>query len=159
MPTPKTIILKGTPLRKEGVASAAITPGHLVEFGGAEDLRVHSVAGGNARKAFAVEYDPEKEIDTAYAAAEQVMYVAAGTGDEIYALVAAAAVAIAKGDPLESAGDGTLRKHTPPSQVVAEGGTATYTITQNHNAIVAFALEAINNSAGASAVRIKVEVA
>jgi hypothetical protein len=159
MPTPKTIILKGTPLRKEGVASAAITPGHLVEFGGAEELQVHSTAGGNTRKAFAVEYDPEKEIDTAYAAGEQVMYVTARTGDEIYALVAAAAAAIAKGDALESAGNGTVRKHTPPSQAVNEGGTAIYTIAQNHNAIVCFALEAIDNSAGASAVRIKVEAA
>jgi glycerol kinase len=159
MAKPKTIVLKGTPLRKEGVASEAITPGHLVEFGGVNDLRKHATAGGNARKAFAVEYDPENEIDTACAAGDQVMYVTGHPGDEVYALVPAGAVAIAKGDPLESNGDGTLRKHVAPSQAVNEGGTATYTITQKVDGIVAYALEAVDNSAGASAVRISVEVA
>lgn len=155
-----TIILKGRPIEKEGIASGTITPGYLVEFGGSNDLQAHSTAGGNARKAFALENDQVgNDIDDDYSAADSVRYAVCSSGDEIYALVAASATAITKGAPLESAGDGTLRLHTPPSQAVDEGGSATYTISQKHDAIVAYALEAVDNSAGATEARIKVEVA
>lgn len=109
---PKTIVLKGDYIRKEAEASAAITPGHLVEFGGANELRVHSTIGGQARKAFALENDLiGRDWDAAYAANEQVQYAVPVPGAEIYALVNAA---VTKGDFLESNGDGRLKVSSTP---------------------------------------------
>lgn len=150
MATPKTIILKGHGIRKEGVASGAITPGHLIEFGGANDLQVHGTAAGNARKAFAVENDLIGDgIDDAYALGDQVQYNVFQTGEEVYALVAAAATAIPKGAALESAGDGTVRIQT----------TDAATDDTQRDSVVGYALEAVDNSAGGSAARIRIEVA
>lgn len=151
MAAPKTIILKASSpvLRKEGVASEAITPGALIEFGGANDLQNHSAAAGNARRAFAVEYDPGKGIDDAYAAGDQVMYAVFKDGEEAYALVAAGATAITKGAALESAGDGTLRVQ----------GDSAATAEDARDSVVAYALEAVDNSGGAEVARIRVEVA
>lgn len=147
---PNTIILLGQGCRKEGIASSAITPGHLVAFGGANDLQVHSTAAGNARKAFAVENDLiGNGIDDAYAAGDQVQYNVFRPGDEVYALVADGAPAISKNDALESAGDGTLRKITP-------GSSAT---SARIDGIIGYALEAVDNSGGSSAARIRIEVA
>jgi hypothetical protein len=148
--SPNTIILKCNGVRKEGIASGAITPGHLVEFGGANDLQVHSNAALNARKAFAVENDLiGNGITDAYALGDQVQYEVFYAGAEVYALVAAAATAITKGAALESAGDGTLRILT----------TDAATDDTQRDSVVAYALEAVDNSGGASAARIKVEVA
>lgn len=148
--TPNTVILKGNGIRKEGKASAAITPGHLIEFGGANDLRVHATAAANARKAFAVENDLVGDgIATAYATGERVQYEVFGSGCEVYALVAASATAITKGAALESAGDGTLRILT----------TAAATTQAQRDGVVAYALEAVDNSGGGSPARIKVEIA
>lgn len=148
----KKIIVKGTPLRDEGVASAAVTPGHLVKSVAA-GVAVHSVAGGNWQGAIAVEREMTgDDIDTAYAANDQILLAWPRAGDVFNGLVAAAAPAIIKGDPLEAAADGTVRKHTP--QAVDEGGTATYTIYAD--AIVGYAEEAVDNSGGGSAVRILV---
>lgn len=148
--TPNTIILKGNGIRKEGAASSAITPGYLVEFGGANDLQPHSTAAANARKAFAVENDLVGDgIDTDYAVGERVQYEVFGSGCEVYALVAAAATAITKGAALESAGDGTLRILT----------TDAATDDTQRDSVVAYALEAVDNSAGGTEARIKVEIA
>ena len=148
--TPNTITLKGNGIRKEGVASGTITPGYLVEFGGANDLQAHSTAAANARKAFAVENELlGNGIDDDYTVGEQVHYAVFGTGEEVYALVAAAATAVTKGAALESAGDGTLRILT----------TDTATDDTQRDSVVAYALEAVDNSGGASEARIKVEVA
>lgn len=148
--SPNTIILKGDGCRKEGKASGAITPGHLVEFGGANDLQVHSTAASTARKAFAVENDLiGNGIDTAYALGDQVQYNVFKSGDEVYALVAAAAAAVTKGAALESAGDGTLCIQTVDAA----------TDNTQRNSVVAYALEAVDNSGGGTAARIKVEVA
>jgi len=146
---PKTVLLKGSPLRKEAEAGAPITPGMLLKFGANDTVVPHDVAGGNARKAFALEWDPAKEIDDPYAVGDQVMYAIFRPGEEVYALLAAGEN-VSKGDALESAGDGSLRKHTPPTV----GGEAV-----NIAAIVGFALETVNNSGGTGPVRIRVEVA
>lgn len=168
MATPKTILLKyrddSMPFIKERIAVAAFTPGHLLEVTSANKIQKHSTAGGNARPLFAVEQAQidnltALDIDTACAAGDLVPYLYAQSGDEIYAFVEANGVAIVIGDALESAGDGTLQKHTPPSQAVDEGGAATYTIAPKTKAIVAYAIEAVDNSAVASASRIKIEVA
>lgn len=142
---PSTICLKGGYIRKEGVASAAITPGHLVEFGGANDLRVHSTAGGNARKAFALENDLVGDgIADAYDTGDTVQYGVFERGAEVYAWLEYTEN-VAKGAALESSGSGTLQAHTAVGSVVPV------------DAIVGYALEAVNASAADA--RIKIEVA
>jgi len=146
--TPNTIILKGDGIRKEADAAGTITPGHLVEFDASGDLVVHATAGGNARKAFAVENDLiGNGITDNYVSGDRVQYNVFRSGDEVYALVPAGAAAIAIEAALESAGDGTL----------VNVGTAT--ATGGTDIVVAYALEAVDNSGGGTAARIKVEVA
>lgn len=111
---PHTIVLKGPFIRKEGEASEAITPGHLVEFGGSADLRKHSTVGGAARRAFALENDLlGRGIDDAYAAAEAVQYGVFPHGSEVYAKLTAGETCT-KGDALESAGNGLLQVSSTP---------------------------------------------
>ena len=141
----KTIIFKGDFVRKEGVAGGAITPGHLVK-NFASNIVVHAAAGGNTRKAFALENDLVGDgIDTAYASDDTVQIGIPGRGAEVYAWLKNAEN-VAAGDPLESAGDGSLQAHT----AIGSGVQV--------DAIVAYAAEALNNASGAKA-RIKVEVA
>lgn len=136
----KTIVLKGDFLLKEGNASSAITPGHLVEFGGSADLRVHSTVGGPARKAVALENDLiGKGIDDAYAANDRVRYGIMKPGSEVNMLLLTGE-SCSKGDFLESAGNGTLQVASTP----VEGSN------------VAVALEAITG--GASPKRVRVEI-
>lgn len=138
---PEVISLKGEPILKEGQASAAIKPGHLVEFGGGKDIRVQSTAQGDCRRAFALENDLlGKSITDTYATNERVRYGSFHGGQEVLARVAASAPAITKGDALEAASTGTVRKHTT-------GG-----------AVIGFALEAIDNSTGTKEVFLSMEV-
>lgn len=148
-----TIILKGDPIRKEAVADEALTPGFLVRFDSDGELEKHGTSGGNAQPMFVVEEDfVGDDIADDYAIGDQVQYVVARPGDEIYAW-ATTSQTIKKGDPLESAGDGTLKKHT--AQAVAESGSASYTIYAD--AIVAYAAE--DKTTTGAAARIKVEAA
>jgi len=113
--TLRTILLKGQAQgkRREAVANAAITPGHLCEYMSTGNVRKHATAGGEAYPLFAAENEVfGGEIGTDYVAEERALLWHATQGDEINALVAAAAVAVVIGDRLESAGDGTLRKFT-----------------------------------------------
>lgn len=142
---PKTIILKtsdGGIIRKEAEASGAITPGDLVEFGGANELQRHSTINGTARKAFALENDlVGLGIDDDYASGDVVQYGLFRSGEEVFALLAYGQ-SVSKGDPLVSDGAGKLK---------ALAGSAP-------SRVVGFALEAVNaNVSGAE--RIKVEVA
>ena len=135
-----TIILKGCGIRKERTANASITPGHLVEVMSTGKLRVHATAGGHAQKAFAVENDLiGAGIATAYAAASQVQYEVMERGAEVYALIANGQT-IAIGDPLESAGNGELRKYTHDSAGL-----------DTTNNIVAYALAAVDMSDSSAA--------
>lgn len=138
MANPKTVILKGRPIRKEGLAgNALITPGYLIEWLSAADvLMPHSTSTGAAAKRFAIEDDPQAgEIGTAYASGSRIQYGVFGAGDEVYAFLVANAT-VARGDFLESNGDGVLVAGTTnPIAQAAEDTTA-----------------------GASASRIRVEV-
>jgi len=137
-----TIAVKGDYIRKEGEASGAITPGHLIEWGGSQDVQVHSSAAGIARKAFAVENDLiGRDITDAYAQGETVQYGVFPPGAEVYAFLAGGET-VSKGDALVSAGDGTLA-------AMASG---------EEGSVVAFAAEDLANSASAAA-RLLVEVA
>lgn len=134
-----TILLKGDPLRKEGKAGGAITPGHLIVENSSGNLVVHPTAGGNAQALIAIEDALQgKEISGAYAANNRVQYVALRPGDEFYAILTTSQT-IAIGDFLESNGDGTFRKHTPPTE--ASNGVMSATELY-YKAIVARAREA-----------------
>lgn len=138
--TPKTIELYGMGCQHEAVATSAITPGHLVQrtSGG---VGVHADAGGVASTHFAVEYEMTgRGIDDAYAIGDNVVFKTYAPGSSVYALVAAGATAITLNAMLTSDGDGTLRLASTDEVAVAQ------------------ALEAVDNSGGGSAVRIKVEI-
>ena len=135
----KTVVLKGGFVRKEEEASAAITPGHLVEFDASGTLKPHATVGGAARRAFALENDViGKGIDDAYASGDNVIYGVFHQGAEVYAKLHAGDTC-SKGDALESAGDGTLQVSSTP----VEGS------------IVGWAME----DSSAAGARVRVEVA
>ena len=137
---PETIFLKGLYVQKEGQASAALSPGHLVERGGSKAFRKQSTEKGVCSVMFAVENDLiGKEITDAYAANDNVVVVYALPGAEINARVAASATAIVANNALEAAGDGTVKKYTDGE-------------------IIGYALEAINNSTGTTEAFIKMEI-
>lgn len=141
---------KGQPILNERLAGeAGILAGHLVEEA-AGAVQLHSTAAGSAQKLFAMpNVAVAGDIDTAYANGETVIYGAFHSGQEVYALVAAGATAIPDGGKLESAGDGTLRV------VSASAATA----DTSRDSTVAYAKEAVDNSGGGAAVRIKVRIA
>jgi hypothetical protein len=130
-------------------SGSAIIPGMLVEESGGE-VQEHSTAAANAQKLFALTNLPiGGTIDEAYAVATTVRYGAAHSGQEVYALVAASATAIIDGAPLESAGDGTVRTLTARAA----------TTQAQSDSVVAYAMEAVDNSGGGAVARIKVRVA
>lgn len=108
----KTIALKGDYIAKEAEASAAITPGDLIE--GVATVAVHSTVGGAARKAFALENDLiGKGITDAYAAGDNVKYGVFLPGSEVNARLAAGETCTV-GAALESNGDGRLVEASTP---------------------------------------------
>lgn len=146
---PNTILLKGRGIRKERISGAAINPGHLVEVNTANNVVVHSAAASSAAAAFAIENELfGKTINDALTSGDQVVFEYMPTGAEIYARLAASAPAVVIGDYLESAGDGTLRK------VAVDAATD----QGQRNAVVARAIEAVDNSGGGTEVFIRVEI-
>jgi cellulase/cellobiase CelA1 len=141
--------IAGNPVLNERIAAAIIKPGALVQES-AGTVTNHATAAANAQKLFAQKnISVAGGLDTAYAVGETVGYGAYHAGQEVSALVAAAATAITDGAALESAGDGTVR--------IATADAATD--TAQRDAIVGYAMEAVDNSIGASVVRIKIRVA
>ena len=107
----KTISIETDARDKEGIASGAITPGHLLErTSTADTLQVHAVAGGRAQRHFAIEDEHQgKEIGDAYSSADRVFFRTFQPGDRVYALIKDGEN-IAIGDKLVSGADGTLQK-------------------------------------------------
>ena len=125
--TVKTITLKGNDLviRKEGIASVAITPGYLLERI-TTTIRPHTTAGADAAPLFAVENDIVGDgIDVDYEVNDTTLFGVMPAGAEVFALLPASAAAIVVGDLLESNGDGTLRI---VAAIADLGGTLTGTI-------------------------------
>ena len=135
---------------EEFVANAAITPGHLVELMSTGKVKKHATAGGNvAPIMFALEDSMQGYgIDDDYDALDPAQIWLPHPGDEVYAILADDND-VAIGDLLESAGDGTLRKHGVDS-------TGAYYL----RAIVAVAIEAVDTtgSPAATTSRIKVKI-
>lgn len=146
----KTISILGKFIGKEYDAAAAITPGDLLELASATTVQKHSTANANAAKMFARENDIfGKNIDDDYAANDVVLCGLYERGAEVYARVAAGTAAITVGAALASAGDGTVQPVTASAA----------TTEAQRDGIVGYALEAVDNSGGGSAVRIRMEVA
>ncbi len=140
MGTQRAVMLRGGGIRKEMPAGGAITPGHIITHNASGQYVVHGTAGGDLLVTVALENEiVGRGIDDAYAAGEQVLAIVPQPGSEVNALVGAGAAAIAAGDPLESAGDGTVRKVTT-------------------GVVIGYAMEAVDNSAGTSPARIIMEV-
>jgi hypothetical protein len=157
---PRTILLRGRGYRDELEAAGAITPGHLVMRNSSNKAVVCSADALPAATKFAVEAEhlgnpanASGDIDQAYASGDLVQIEHVGPGCHVLAIVAAGAAAIAIGDNLQSAGDGTLEKATLGSQLTT--GNYTYTAP---GIVLAKALEAVDNSGGSDPVRIKVEI-
>src|SRR5574343_48912 len=147
-----TIVLKGDPLQKERAAGGAITPGHLCLVNSLNKIVVHPTAGGNFLGAVAIEDALQgRDIDDAYASGEVTQYVVVRPGDEFTGIFTTSQV-IFVGDVLERAGNGTVSKHTPPTESTLGVYTAT---TMYHKAIIGRALEAVTTT-GATA-RIQIE--
>lgn len=129
-------------------SGSAIVPGMLIEET-PTGVQEHSAAADNAQRLFALANIANGgTIDDVYVVAETVRYGAARTGQQVNTLVGVVA-AIVVGDALESAGDGTVQK------AVADAATD----TDQRDAIVGYALEAVDNSGGSVNVRIQMRVA
>lgn len=152
MATKNVILFKGDALYKEAPALASITPGMLVDFL-SSGVGFHATASGTVRRhAFADFADFVGDgIDTAYTSGDTCKFMIPTPGSEINALVQVSGAAIVVGDPVCSAGDGTLVKYSAQ----LEGATST---AIKLNTIVGYALKAVDNSAGATAASIKIEV-
>lgn len=111
MSSKRVIMLLGDPITTEfDSAAEAITPGHLLAYDSGGDLIKHATAGGNAARMFALHREEMgKDIDTAYAEDDVVKVGHFHQGQRVNALIASG-VNVIKGDFLESAGNGTLRK-------------------------------------------------
>ena len=97
---------------EEYAAASVITPGNLIELTSSGTVQNHSTEGGNALPMFALEDELHgRGIEDDYAAADKVQCWVAQPGEIVYARLADGE-SVAPGDFLESAGGGTLKKHT-----------------------------------------------
>jgi hypothetical protein len=147
---PRTILLRGRGIRKELPAGGTITPGNFIDVNSSGNaIRIGVTATPGSPRAIAVENDvpttawtgSSPSIDTDYVSGDLVQIEWLVPGMEVNATVAAAAPAIVIGDKLELVNGGTVRK-----------AAATPTVP------VAMALEALDNSGGGSAARLRVVI-
>jgi len=138
----RVIALMGTPITTEDmVAAAAITPGHLVERTSTGTVQKQTDDAANVAPMFALERDEMgKDIDTAYAAGDTVKVGNFAAGQRVYAFIPSGQN-VTNGDYLTTDTGGRLTK-TSVSATVR----------------IAMALESVNNTAGPSDARIRVQI-
>lgn len=137
---PNTIVVKGPRIRKERIATAAITPGMLLETNAADEVQPHATASAAAQIAVAVEYEViGRDQDQVYAVDDRVLYEILQRGTEFYGYVAAGAVAIVAGAMVRSDGAGGF--------LSGAAGVGSLGV----------ALEAVDNSGGAEYTRVLIE--
>ncbi len=116
------VILKGVKngVQYEAIADAAITPGHLIKRTATGFVK-HATATGAAERLFALVNELQGDnLSDDYSTADTVFAMSCTAGMKVYAWLEASHNA-AKGDLLESGGDGTLQKGTTnPIAVVDE---------------------------------------
>ena len=132
------VLLKGTPnIDEQGVANAVITPGMLCSEA-AGVVAPHSTANGPGRL-YALERDElGNEVTDDYASGDSVKLHSAKPGDRIYAIIASGQN-ITAGGYMGAAADGTVKAYASGTHIGR-------------------ALESVNNSAGPSTARIRIEV-
>lgn len=141
---PNTILLHGPTavIVNDIPGSGEITPGMLVErfnASGVAKWRAQVTAAANAQRAIALNRpENNKGVDDVYADGDLIQVAILGPGDTAWCLLPAAAAAIVAGDGIESAGAGLLRK--------LAAGVSLFKSLAN-----------VDNSAGATTMRIKVE--
>src|SRR5688500_206823 len=112
------IVLKGEDRYDEAPASAALSPGHLIEKISTGKVRKHATVGGAHSRMFAIEDSLiGRTIDDAYAADDIVRHVICDPGNVVYAILKAGENVVI-GDKLVSGGDGTLIKQTVGTQPI-----------------------------------------
>lgn len=141
-----TIALKGNPIFKEGVAASAMKPGHLIvsrpRWGSQNGSCTLPASSAVVVNGVVLEDDIHgKGITDAYATNDNVRYGVFSKGSEVLLRVAAGAAAIAASAPLKVMSTGTV-----------------LTGIVNTDRIVAVALEAVDNSGGATEVFITCEI-
>ena len=137
----KTITVRGEGVMQEGIATNAITPGHLLErTSTADELQVHSVSGGVHGAIIAVEDELQgNEIDDAYANNARIFFKIFRKGDVFNGIIANGE-AIAIGDYVVSNGNGEMK------EIV---GDSSGTIVEEH--AVGVALDAVDMSDSSAA--------
>lgn len=132
-------------------AAVTITPGMLIGYGTTNTVKPHASAAGAAFGRKVALENPWSDhgsgaaIDHAYAAGETVRWIPGVAGDQFYMLLKAGQN-VAKEAPLASDGAGALQAITVDASAVTD-------------AVVAYAAEAVDNSGGGAAVRIRVDMA
>jgi hypothetical protein len=138
-----TILLGPDGIRKERLLATGktITPGFLLEYTTDLAVQPHSSAAGAVKPVMIAIEEPENQghgIDDDYTEDDEIVQVDfSEPGQDRYMFLAAGETAVL-GSALASAGDGTLEVSSTNK--------------------VAYALEAVDNAAGYTAVRIRVEV-
>jgi len=125
-------------------AGGAITPGMLIELASTGKVVAHNSAAVTALPMFAKEDEYQgKGINDAYASGDKVPVWIPGRGDQVYAILADGQN-VAKGDFLESNGEGFLQKHVADTMSSAGG-------TVYPQAVVGVATEAVDLSDSSAA--------
>ena len=134
---------------EEYEAGGTITPGMLLKMNSNGKVVAHDSAGGNVNVVmFALENALEgKGIGDNYSSGDRVQVWIPYRGDEVYAILKDGEN-VSVGDPLESAGDGSLQKHV--ADTVQEGISGSGEVPIYGNQIVAIALEALDLSGSSS---------
>ena len=147
MANKRSVILKGDPeVNEEGVASAAVKPGYLVD--GVASIAHHATAGGNTPRNFALErselgagidntYQGQGTPSAFYASGDTVKVATCYPGVEVTAFIASG-YGVAVNGKLQSHGDGTLRP------------------LEGSNTPLAVSADAVTGSTSVPAVRVRV---
>lgn len=150
------VIIKGpTTEDSRKVGAVAVTPGMLLDYEADLEVIPHAVAGANQFRMFAKNRDfIGKEITEVIPVGDSLQVIFAQPGAVINCILEDVNT-IVIGDELESAGDGTLRKHV--ALVIPDPADTTQAaIPVTPNMIVGIAEEAVT-TAGATA-RIAVRI-
>lgn len=133
----------------ERLAAATITPGMLLELTSANKVQAHSRLGEEVTPTlFALEDELQgRGIDDNYAEGDPVQVWVAQRGEDVYAILADDQD-VSIGDPLKSAGDGTLIKYVESDSDA----------TGHQNSIVAIALEAVDTQGSPASTTSRIKV-
>jgi hypothetical protein len=109
---PNITILRGDYIvRREDISNEAITPGHLLSFNANDKIQKHASSGGNAIPMFAIESDYlGNDTTTAHTSGDKIPYAVCPAGTVVWAHLASGQT-VARGEYLESNGDGQLKAY------------------------------------------------